>query len=75
MRMLRRAGVLVVALVFLLLGCAGLLLPVIPGLPLLALAFVVLATEFVWAHRILQRIRICFPATAVLLDRVAPPPE
>ena len=75
MRVLRRAGVLAVALVFLLLGCAGLLLPIIPGLPLLALAFVLLATEFVWAHRIVQRIRVRFPSTAVLLDRVGPPPE
>ncbi len=73
MRGLRRAGVLVAAFAFLLLGCAGLILPLIPGIPLLVVALVLLATEFVWAHRMLNRIRVRFPFTAPLLDRISQP--
>jgi uncharacterized membrane protein YbaN (DUF454 family) len=69
---LRRTGVLTVALLCLLLGVAGVLLPVLPGLPLLALALVLLATEFVWARRLLDRVRVRFPVTASILDRITP---
>jgi uncharacterized membrane protein YbaN (DUF454 family) len=39
------------------LGLLGLVLPVIPGIPLLIAGFAMLATEFTWAEVLLNRTR------------------
>jgi uncharacterized membrane protein YbaN (DUF454 family) len=39
------------------LGLLGLVLPVIPGIPLLIAGFALLATEFTWAEVLLNRTR------------------
>jgi uncharacterized membrane protein len=51
---LRRIAVLLAGFVLLLAGLAMLVLPG-PGIAVIVLAVVVLATEFVWAHHLLRR--------------------
>jgi uncharacterized membrane protein YbaN (DUF454 family) len=36
-------------------GAVGILLPVVPAVPLLILGLILLARHFAWAHRLLQR--------------------
>jgi uncharacterized membrane protein YbaN (DUF454 family) len=43
------------------LGAAGLFLPLLPGTPLLVLGLMVLSREYVWARRLMTRIRDRFP--------------
>lgn len=43
------------------LGVLGLLLPVLPGVLLLLAGVSMLSSEYVWAHRILQRLGARFP--------------
>jgi uncharacterized protein (TIGR02611 family) len=50
-------------------GIAGLILPVLPGWALIFVGLGLLATEFAWAERVLDRIRARFAAAAdVALD-------
>lgn len=45
----------------LLLGVAGLVLPILPGIVLLVAGISLLSSEYIWAHKILQRLRASFP--------------
>lgn len=54
--MLRRFGIFVVGSALCALGVVLIVLPG-PGVPLLIVGFAVLSTEFVWAARILERLR------------------
>ncbi len=53
----RRIGVTVVGIVVLLIGLAGLVLPVLPGWLLIFVGLGILATEYVWAQRLLRLAR------------------
>jgi uncharacterized membrane protein YbaN (DUF454 family) len=53
-----------------LLGVAGLFLPVLQGVLFLAIGLTLLASEYEWARRLLARARARFPALARTLDRV-----
>jgi uncharacterized membrane protein YbaN (DUF454 family) len=46
-------------------GVLGIVIPVLPGLPLLIAGFALLATEYVWAHHALLH-------TKALMDRLRP---
>lgn len=46
---------------FIVLGIAGLFLPVLQGILFLLIGLLILSSEYVWAHRILSRIRERFP--------------
>jgi uncharacterized protein len=46
-------------------GVLGIIIPVLPGLPLLIAGFALLATEYVWAHHALRH-------TKALMDRLRP---
>ncbi len=46
---------------FVLLGIAGLFLPVLQGILFLLIGLLLLSSEYVWAHRILSRLRERFP--------------
>jgi len=50
----RRIGVTIAGVVVLLVGLAGLLLPVLPGWVLIFVGLGILATEYVWAQRLLR---------------------
>lgn len=53
----KRVGVTIVGGVLLLAGLAGLLLPIVPGWLLIIPGLALLATEYVWAQRLLRLAR------------------
>jgi uncharacterized membrane protein YbaN (DUF454 family) len=53
---------------FVLLGIAGLFLPILQGILFLAIGFSILATEQVWAERLLRRLYERFPQAGRTLD-------
>jgi len=54
---------------FLLLGVVGLFLPILQGVLFIMIGLVILSSEYVWAHRLLTRVRERFPKVASLADR------
>jgi uncharacterized protein (TIGR02611 family) len=53
----KRIAVTIAGVVVLLIGLAGLLLPVLPGWLLIFVGLGILSTEYVWARRLLERAR------------------
>jgi uncharacterized protein len=49
---------------FILLGVIGLFLPSLQGVLFLLIGLLILSSEYVWAHRLLLKIRNRFPAVA-----------
>lgn len=60
----KRLGVLLLGWAFILLGIAGLFLPVLQGILFLLIGLIILSSEYVWAHKLLQRLRKRFPSIA-----------
>lgn len=60
----KRVGVLLLGWGFILLGIAGLFLPVLQGVLFLLIGLIILSSEYVWAHKLLQRLRGRFPSVA-----------
>lgn len=56
---------------FLVLGVVGLFLPVLQGVLFLLVGLVILSSEYVWAHELLQKIRRRFPKFASQWDKAA----
>jgi uncharacterized membrane protein YbaN (DUF454 family) len=46
---------------FITLGVIGLVLPILQGVLFLIVGLLILSSEYVWAHTLLQKIRIRFP--------------
>ena len=46
---------------FIVVGIAGLFLPVLQGVLFLVIGLFILSSEYVWAHRLLQKLRDRFP--------------
>lgn len=65
---LKRIGVITVGWAFILLGIAGLFLPILQGVLFLLIGLLILSTEYVWAHHLLQKLRARFPKLAVTMD-------
>jgi uncharacterized membrane protein YbaN (DUF454 family) len=65
----KRVLVLVVGWGFILLGIAGLFLPVLQGILFLLIGLVILSTEYVWAHHLLRRLGERFPKLQSLIER------
>ena len=59
---------LVVGWAFLLLGIAGLFLPILQGVLFILIGLVILSTEYIWAHHLLQRLHQRFPKLARPLE-------
>ncbi len=66
---MKRIGVIVVGWSFILLGIAGLFLPILQGVLFLLIGLLILSTEYVWAHHLVQKLRARFPKLAVHLDQ------
>jgi len=54
---------------FILLGIVGLFIPFVKGIVFLFIGLVILSSEYVWAHRLLSRIRNRFPSLTSRLDK------
>ena len=65
----KRVALIATGWLLLTIGAAGIVLPFLPGWPLIALGLVVLSSEYVWAHRLLQSSRKRFPKVHAVLDR------
>ena len=54
----------IVGWIFIVLGIAGLFLPVLQGVLFLMIGLIILSNEYAWAHRILEKLRDRFPRVA-----------
>jgi uncharacterized membrane protein YbaN (DUF454 family) len=54
---------------FLLLGVVGLFLPFVQGILFMMIGLIILSSEYVWAHRLLSRLRERFPRLAGVAER------
>lgn len=61
--MLKRVALIVAGWLLLVLGAAGLFLPVLPGIPFLLIGLSILSIEYDWARRWVTALRRRFPAT------------
>jgi uncharacterized protein len=68
---LKRAAVLVVGWTFILLGIVGLFLPILQGVLFLLIGLIILSSEYVWAHKLLERLRARFPSLARYADQAS----
>jgi uncharacterized protein len=64
----KRIGIILVGWVFIVLGILGLFLPVLQGILFLLIGLLILSTEYVWAHNLLQKLRARFPRIAGHMD-------
>jgi uncharacterized membrane protein YbaN (DUF454 family) len=62
--------VLVLGWILLLVGVLGLLLPLLPGIPLVIAGLVILSREYDWARRVLARVGRWRPAVSKKLRRL-----
>lgn len=64
----KRFAVLVLGWMFILLGIAGLFLPILQGILFLLIGLVILSSEYVWAHHVLRKLRDRFPGLSGKAD-------
>jgi uncharacterized protein len=57
----KRWTVLAIGWMFILLGIAGLFLPVLQGILFLVIGLLILSTEYVWAHHLVRKLLNRFP--------------
>jgi uncharacterized membrane protein YbaN (DUF454 family) len=62
---------LIVGWGFILLGIAGLFLPILQGVLFLLVGLMILSSEYVWAHQLLRRLRERFPSISCKADQAA----
>jgi uncharacterized protein len=67
----KRAVALSVGWGFILVGIVGLFLPVLQGVLFLFIGLVILSSEYVWAHRLIARLRQRFPKLGRVADEAA----
>lgn len=67
-RKLKRWLVLLTGWGFVVVGVAGLFLPFLQGILLLLIGLSILSSEYVWAHKLLQKLKDGFPAVSRGLD-------
>jgi uncharacterized membrane protein YbaN (DUF454 family) len=65
----KRILVLAVGWMFILLGVAGLFLPILQGVLFLLIGLIILSTEYLWAHHLLRRLSERFPGLAKHAER------
>ena len=67
-KIVKKVAVLCLGWGFVVLGVIGLFLPVLQGMLFLLIGLLILSNEYVWAHRLLQRLRARFPKIASKCD-------
>lgn len=65
----KRILTLIAGWIFILLGIVGLFLPVLQGVLFLLVGLIILSSEYVWAHNLLNKIRNRFPKLGRTADR------
>jgi uncharacterized protein len=65
---LKKAAVLVTGWMFIAGGIIGLFLPFLQGILFILIGLLILSSEYVWAHRLLQRVRQKFPKLSHVMD-------
>jgi len=68
---IKRVLVLIVGWGFIVVGMIGLFLPVLQGVLFLVIGLLILSSEYVWAHRLLGKLRQRFPAVSRAADLAA----
>ncbi len=63
---LKRVLVLMVGWSFVLVGIAGLFLPILQGVLFMLIGLFILSSEYVWAHHLLERLRARYPRLSAL---------
>jgi tellurite resistance protein TerC len=71
----RQVGIFIAGSIVLLVGIAGIVLPLIPAVIVIPAGIAILATEFIWAKRLLKELkrRAQQAGNAVGIGRAAPP--
>jgi Putative transmembrane protein (PGPGW) len=64
----KRAALILIGWIFVLLGTAGLFLPFLQGILFLAIGLFILSYEYAWAKRLLLRMRTRYPRVASYID-------
>jgi uncharacterized membrane protein YbaN (DUF454 family) len=67
----KRVLVQVIGWAFIALGIVGLFLPILQGILFLLIGLVILSTEYVWAHHLLNKVRQRFPKLGHIADEAA----
>jgi uncharacterized membrane protein YbaN (DUF454 family) len=65
----KRILTLIAGWIFILLGIVGLFLPMLQGVLFLLVGLIILSSEYVWAHNLLNKIRNRFPKLGRTADR------
>jgi uncharacterized membrane protein YbaN (DUF454 family) len=68
---IKQVAVIVVGWTFLVLGVLGLFLPFLQGILFLLIGLIILSSEYVWAHHLLNKIRQRFPKIAHMADEAS----
>jgi uncharacterized protein len=63
-KVIKRIGLLVAGWGFILLGIVGLFLPVLQGILFILIGLIILSSEYVWAHHLLEKVKQRFPGVA-----------
>lgn len=67
-RRVKRVIALIAGWTFIVLGIAGLFLPILQGVLFLLIGLAILSSEYVWAHNLLQKVRHRFPKISQTAD-------
>ena len=68
---MKRIALIIAGWISLLVGIAGLFLPVIQGWFFILVGLLLLSTEYVWAHHLLNKLRARFPKLASTVHKSA----
>ncbi|HSA92042.1 MAG TPA: PGPGW domain-containing protein [Terriglobales bacterium] len=66
---LKRALLLVLGWGFVLVGIAGLFLPILQGVLMILIGLFILSSEYVWAHHLLEKMKARYPKLAGKLEQ------
>ena len=65
----KKLGILLIGWAFILFGLVGLILPILHGTLFLLIGLAILSSEYLWADRLLSKIRNRFPSVTVRLEQ------